>query len=46
MSAMLEGKTPDYDATIYINQDKRDDDIELVKVRLVLYHYDTPQDEE
>lgn len=46
MSAILIGKTSDYNATIYINQEKRDDDIELVKVRLVLYHYDTPQDEE
>ncbi|QUW21049.1 hypothetical protein JSQ81_14685 [Sporosarcina sp. Marseille-Q4063] len=46
MSAWLEGKTPDYDATIYVTQLARnDDDQEVVRVRLVLYHYDNPRDE-
>ncbi|MBO1911543.1 hypothetical protein J4G37_42985, partial [Microvirga sp. 3-52] len=45
LSARIEGKTSEYDVTIYIEQMDRDDDAELVEVRLVLYHYDEPRDE-
>ena len=45
MSANLRGKTPDYDATLYFDQVKRDDDVELVKVTFTLYHYDAPQEQ-
>ena len=47
MSARIEGKTPDYDVTIHVEQlDRDDENIELVRVRFLLYHYDNPRDEE
>ena len=46
MTASLKGKSSDYEVTLEFRQQARDDGIELVEVRLILYHYDTPRDEE
>lgn len=44
-SGWIEGKTPDYDVTLNFNQVNREDSEELVNVRVIIYHYDTPRDE-